>query len=130
VNFKIRELQGKDRLINEENDKAVASIAQVELIHREKKEQNFKLEKEIFNLEKDIEDIIFKIDMANMEMQRRKDAIIARKNGQQPQGRESVFSNNYAVQIQQGDRKTLMRATVAPAKNGNVQQTKPYCQLI
>ncbi len=141
VNMRIKELMARERVIDEQivNDGVVLEEIQSKLSGLNKEYDG--IVEETRELDDDIKSMLDELNIGSIEMYKAREIIKYKLNGGKlttdgniqnatNNGKESIFSNNYAVNIQQGDRKTVLRATVAPKRNGSVQQTKPYCTLV
>lgn len=134
ANFKIKELTAREKIVDEEADQAVSRQREAECKLDRLKLEMQQIDKQNEELDDEIRDMKNQVELADLEMFKERENIMGRAmggtQGKRP-NKESIFSNNYAVQVQNGERKTVIRATVqAPQKNGDVKQTKPYCTLI
>lgn len=130
VSFKIKEYLAKDAVMDEEIIKRKVLLDKAQQDFQEKRSCMQRFESDLTALDNEVEDMKIKVEQANAELLRERENILNKSKQRLVGARESVFSNNYAVQIVQGERRTLLRATVPPKQNGSLQQTKPYCILI
>lgn len=132
TDFKLKELRAREGVIEEEITSNQLRLSE-RVIYLEKLNHESQLiEDETLILNSEINSMNTLLENAIKELQKEKEYYRQKIHGENPPPlkRESVFSTNYAVQIVQGERKTLLKQTLAPQQNGNVEQTKPYCSLI
>lgn len=149
ISVKVKELVSKSKILQEENFQMEEKIFQTsQYLEVLNNEAQYTLN-QCHDIEAEIRKDTERFNEACRVMEFERDRLAMRVRAQTPghassglnvgelqpadgkqKGKESIFSTNYAVKIQEGNKQIEIRPTEAPKRQSNLGTDKKYCNLI